>query len=412
MIILIFPLAVKAEEVSLTLDEAITIALRDNRDILLKNEDLKKAKAKIAEAEAGLYPNLNVGAAWTDTRGLYSKDLGETSGSIGIRQTLYKGGKIVNAVKVNEFYYQATEAALDKAKSEIILNVKKTFYTLLLTEELTGTNKGILENTKAHLEFINARYQNGQASESDVLTMQAALSNVKEGYEASVNQIEAMQELLRNLLYLEKAVFVIPNEKLSYEPREFAFDEALLKAIKERPEIRQLQAQQKAAGKNIEIAKADSRPTVVASWDYYSRSNLSGGTSRNWNDYNVLGIAISWPIFDGWLAKSKVDQAITDLRQAQILGEKAAKDIALELTTAYLDLKNAIEKTKSVEVQLKVYKDGLSVIQAKYEAGIASLLDLADANLSYDVVLFNQNQATYDYLMSKAGFEKAAGGWQ
>ena len=412
MVILIMPFTVKAEEVSLTLDEAVAIGLRDNRDILLKNEDLKKAKAKIAEAEAGLYPNLNVGAAWTDTRGLYSKDVGVTSGSVGIKQVLYKGGKIVNAVKVSEFGYQATEAALDAAKADIILNVKNAFYTLLLTEELTGINKGILDNTKEHLEFINARYQEGQSSESDVLSMQAAFSNVRQVYELSVNQTEAMQELLRNLLYLGKEVVVIPNEKFSFQPIEVAFDEALLKAVQERPEIRQLQAQQKAAEKNIEIARADSRPSVVASWDYYSRSNLASGTAKNWNDYNVLGIAISWPIFDGWLTRSKVDQAITDLRQAQLLGEKAAKDIALELKTAYLDLKNAIEQIKSADDQLKVYKDGLSVIQAKYKAGIASFLDLSDAELSYVVALFNQNQAIYDYLIAKARFEKATGGWQ
>jgi len=262
------------------------------------------------------------------------------------------------------------------------------------------------------MEFINARYQNGQSSESDVLSMQAAISNVRQGYAASINQVEAVQELLRNLLYLEKEVVVIPNEKFSFDPREVAFDEALLRAMKERPEIRQLQAQQKAAEKNIEIAKADGRPSIGASWDYYYRSSNASGTSRDWKDYNFLGIIISWPVFDGWLTKSKVDQAITDLRQTHILGEKAAKDIALELKTAYLDLKNAIEQTKSAEDQLKFYKDGLSVIQAKSEAGIVSLLDLADARLSYEVALFNQDQAIYDYLIAKAGFEKAAGGWQ
>ena len=412
IIILFSPIAVKAEEIFLTLDEAITIALRDNRDILLQIEDLKKAKSKIAEAEAGLYPNLTVSAAWTDTLGLYVKNQQEKSVLVGVRQVLYKGGKIVNAVKVGEFNYQATEAAIDKVKSEIILNVKKSFYALLLAEELADINKGILDNTKAHMEFINARYQNGQSSESDVLSMQAAISNVRQGYAASINQVEAVQELLRNLLYLEKEVVVIPNEKFSFDPREVAFDEALLRAMKERPEIRQLQAQQKAAEKNIEIAKADGRPSIGASWDYYYRSSNASGTSRDWKDYNFLGIIISWPVFDGWLTKSKVDQAITDLRQTHILGEKAAKDIALELKTAYLDLKNAIEQTKSAEDQLKFYKDGLSVIQAKSEAGIVSLLDLADARLSYEVALFNQDQAIYDYLIAKAGFEKAAGGWQ
>ncbi len=100
----------------MTLDEAITIALRDNRDVLLKAEDVKKAKAKIAEAESILFPILNLSAGWTDTRGLYTKDVGAYSAQVGVKQILYHGGKIINAIKVNEYSYIGTEAVLDKTK--------------------------------------------------------------------------------------------------------------------------------------------------------------------------------------------------------------------------------------------------------------------------------------------------------
>jgi len=50
-----FPPVLRAEEVVLTLDEAVAIALRDNREVLLKAQELRKAKAKIAEAQAGLF---------------------------------------------------------------------------------------------------------------------------------------------------------------------------------------------------------------------------------------------------------------------------------------------------------------------------------------------------------------------
>lgn len=65
--ILVSPAILSAEEVALTLDEAISIALRDNREVLLNAEDIKKAKAKIAEAKAGLLPTLNFTGGWTDT---------------------------------------------------------------------------------------------------------------------------------------------------------------------------------------------------------------------------------------------------------------------------------------------------------------------------------------------------------
>jgi outer membrane protein TolC len=405
-----FPLLVWSEEISLTLDEAIAIAIRDNRDVLLKSEDMQKAKLKISEAQADLLPSLSFSGGWTDTRGLYSKDSGQSSAQFTAKQFIYKGGKVINTIKYNEYGLDIAQAVLDKTKLEIILNVKKAFYTLLLANELADINKGILKNTQEHLDFVRERYKNGQASESDLLKMESSLENVKQVYEVSLNQVESAQALLINLLYLEREVLVRPEAKFVYDVREFAFDEAFLKAMKNRPEIRQYEAQEKAAGKAIDIAKADNRPSIYASWDYYSRSHLSATSTKNWNDYNVIGFTFSWPIFDGWATKAKVEQAIVDLKETQLSKEKAIKDIALELKNAYLALKNAIANIKTTEADITVYRDKLKDIEQKYNKGIASLLDKEDADLIYQVVLFNKKQAFYDYIIAKSGFDKATGG--
>ena len=94
----------------------------------------------------------------------------------------------------------------------------------------------------------------------------------------------------------------------------------------------------------------------------------------------------------------------------QLTKEKTIRDIASELKNAYLDLKNAIAKIKSAQAQIDVYKDALSVTEEKYKTGIVSSLDLNDVTLSYQVSLFNQKQAVYDYIVAKAQFDKATGG--
>ena len=63
-----------------------------------------------------------------------------------------------------------------------------------------------------------------------------------------------------------------------------------------------------------------------------------------------------------------------------------------------------------MQAQINLYKDTLLVIQDKYNAGIASSLDLNDASLGYEVSLFNQKQAIYDYVLAKSRFDKATGG--
>jgi len=402
--------SLRAQEISLTLDEAISIALRDNREVLLKAEDIKKAKEKINEARAGLLPTLNFTGGWTDTRGYYTKDLSQTTTQTTLKQYLYKGGETINTIRQNKYKLEVSQALLDKIKLETVLNIKKAFYTLLLAGEFSNLNKGILNNTQQHLNFLQARYGNGEVSESVILKIKESLSSVQEAYEASLNQAEAAHALLRNLLYLDEAVKINPASQFVYAAKTIAYDEGFLQAMKNRPEIRQYAAQEEADKKSIEIAKADNRPNIYASWDYYSRSHLSATASRGWNDYNVIGLTFSWPIFDGWATKAKVEQAIIDLKETQLTKEKALKDIALELKNAYLDLENAIAKMKSAQVQIDLYKDTLSVAQEKYKAGIASSLDLNDVSLGYEVSLFNQKQSVYDYILAQARFDKATGG--
>lgn len=409
LVLFVFISPLWAQEIDLTLDEAVVLALRNNRDVLLKAEDLKKSKAKIAEANAALFPTLNFSASLSATSGYYAKTLVQDTEQFTLKQYLYKGEKILNIIEQNKYKAEVSSALLAKAKLETVLHVTKAFYALLLSKEFLGLNKSILENTQGHLEVAKARYQKGEASESDILRIDSSLSSAREAYEASLNQLDGTRALLENLLYLDETLKINPAAEFIYQPREVALEEAFLKAMGNRPEIKQYIAQEEADKKAIEIAKADIRPSIYVSGDYYTRSHASAGTSRNRNDYSVAGITLSWPVFDGWLTKAKIEQAISDLKQTRLTKEKTAKDIAMELKDAYLSLKDVIAKIKAEEAEEVFFKDSLSAVEKKYQDGIASSLDLADAHLSYSVSSFNQKQAVYDYLAARADFEKASG---
>ncbi len=422
-IFFMLPFPLRAGEVNLNLDEAVAIALRDNRDVLLKAEDVNKAKKKIAESYGALWPSLDFMGGWTDTKGLTRKDLAVSTTQTTVRQILYQGGSLINTIKYNQSGMEVAQALLDQAKLETVLTVKKAFYTFILTKNFVVLNKAILDNTQEHLNFLKARYESGQASASEILKIEESLSSVSQAYDISLNQLTAAEALIRNLLYLDDEVKIRSDSSLEYESAEIAYDEAFLKAMRTRPEIRQYEAQSIQAKKAVEIAKAGNRPTIFASWEYFSRNSAAiasagtitgataSGSSRAWNDYNTLGFTFSWPVFDGWATKAKVEQAIIDLKEAQLLKEKAVKDISLELKNSYLGLKNAISGLKTAESNIKFYKDNLAVFQQKKDQGIASFLDFNDADLQYNVSMFNKKQAVYDYIIAKANFDKATGGF-
>ncbi|MFH0838657.1 MAG: TolC family protein [Candidatus Omnitrophota bacterium] len=407
--LLLYSGPVLAEEIPLSVDEAVALALRNNRDVLLKAEDVKKAKEKIAEAEAARLPSLTVSAGESETRGYYSKELTQTSTQTTLKQYLYKGGKTASTIKQNEYKSEVSGALLDKTKLDVTLSVKKAFYTLLLSEEFVHLNKSIVDNTKEHLSTVRERYKSGQASESDVLAIEASLAAVEQAYEFSLNQKEISRVLLNNLLYLDDATRIKPNVQFIYEVQDFSYDEGLLKAMKNRPEIKQYEVQLKSDKLAVDIAKADNRPSIYASWDYYSRSHNSATSEKGWNDYNVIGITFSWPIFDGFATKAKVEQAIIDVRETQLLKEKTINDIAMELKNAYLSLSAALTGLETTGLDMTVYSDNLKNIKEKHAQGIMSTLDLDDATLKHDIALFNNKQAVYDCLIARSTADKAMG---
>jgi outer membrane protein TolC len=395
----------------LTLDEAVIIALRDNRSIMLKDEDIKKAKAKISEGHADLFPALTFSGAWEYTQGYYSKDIGQTNTQFDLRQNIYTGGKTFNTIKYNGYQFEVTKAILDKAKIETIESVKKGMYTLLLAQEFSKLNKAMVDNGKEHLKYIQDKYKAGEVSNSEVLQSGSSLSSLEEVYESSLNQVFSAQASLNNLLYLDKNINIIAQGELNFSSKDIAYDESLLKALSQRSEIKQYEAQLKSDKSAIEIAKSGGRPTIYASWDYYSRSHAVTTTvnTRNWNDYNVFGVNFSWPVFDGWLTKAKVEQAVIDLKHTQILKEKTMQDIALELKVAYLSLKDSIAKAKTTKSEALVYEDNYRSVKDKYTRGELSSLDKSDASIKYDIARFNLRQAAFDYMTAKASFDKATG---
>lgn len=401
-----------AEVISLTLDEAIALALRNNIDVLLKEEELSKAKIKISEAQAALFPTLNLTAGWAETRGYYPKDIGQYSTQTTLKQYLYRGGKTTASVAQNEYKSAVAHALLDKTKSDTILNVKKAFYTLLLADELSSLNLALWQNSQDHRESFIVRYKHGEVSEEDLFKLETSISQVKQAYATALYQAQSLRALLNNLLHLEEQVRILPKAEFNYTRKDAAYDAALLKALRERPEIRQYEAEEAANKKAVAIARADSRPQVFASWDYYSRSttSLTFSPTKNWQDYNVAGITISWPIFDGWLTRAKVEEAASDLKNSRLLKQKNIADIALELKNAYLGLNNALIALDRADMDFIFYARNRQTAEEKYKQGQISKLDQEDADLKQNISSFNKKQAIYDYIIAGNIFDQAAGG--
>ncbi len=398
-----------AKEVRLSLDDVELFALRENKDIKLKIEDVRKAQEKVKEAQGGLFPSVSISGAASESIGLISKDAVTYTGQLTLKQYLYRGGKTLHTILYNQQGVSIQEALLDREKLDILFKVRKAFYTLVLAEKYAQLNKRILENTVNHFRVAEIRFQNGQASGQELERMRASKATMNQVYTHSLRQVEINNSLLVNLLGFDGTIQIKPEGEIVYTAENISYDQALMQALRKRPEIRQYEAQEKASQHSVRIARAENLPSVYASWDYYLRSRPAASSVKNTSDSQIVGVTISWPIFDGWATRAKINQAMIDIKEAQILRQKAVLDTALDLKAAYIAFQDALARMEATRAEIMYYEQNLKSAHAQSVRGILSELDLNDALVKYETAFFNNTSAIYDYMIAKAKIEQAIG---
>jgi outer membrane protein TolC len=212
---------------------------------------------------------------------------------------------------------------------------------------------------------------------------------------------------LKNLLGISLGDSVELEGILSFEPMETEQSQAEELAFKNRSELKLIFDQRKMGEEALLIAKATNKPNLLGSASYeYKRPFYS---KDEWEtDWNFTFL-VSIPIFDGFLTRSKVHQARSDLKQLDITEKQIQDLIKLEISQAISDLNLARENIVSQEENVKQAKESLRIAKVQYQQGLLTNIEEMDTELALTIAQTNYLQALSDYLIAKAKYEKAIG---
>ncbi|MCK4431537.1 MAG: TolC family protein, partial [Candidatus Aminicenantes bacterium] len=184
------------EEMTLTLEDSIHLALSQNPYHLAAGERVKAAKSKIREAAAGFLPSLNAQGLTTLDEKLFELEFpsfipGEPPQKVSVDFTrdyqfsmsfslpLFTGGRLVSGYKQAKYNFQSTEEALRQSKHVTVFNTKRAFYGYLLAEKFVKVAEEAVEVTEKHFKNVNSLYKVGIASKFDLLRSEVQVANLK-----------------------------------------------------------------------------------------------------------------------------------------------------------------------------------------------------------------------------------------
>ncbi|MDD2680065.1 MAG: TolC family protein [Candidatus Omnitrophica bacterium] len=406
-----------------SLQEAIRIAFKNNKDIRIQEYALKVADAGILDARSAFLPKVDFSAGYTRNDAVLTsssssskKDVGVFTGykdnnnmSVSLSETIYNGGANIAAFRQAELALKEQGQTLRATRLNVELEAKRLYYGLLLAYETRRIAEDLVNQAESHYEEVKNKYQQGTASRFDVLQSKVQVSLLEPQLINAQNSIDLIIAEMNKLLGLKVSDKIIIKDKLLYEPLEIREEDFLKVAYMNEPEMILKSLGIDISKWQIKYARAGWLPQLETNAEYYYQSNNLGNMFNNrHNNWNV-GFTVRLALFDGFSTKAKVDSARAQYMQAVIGKENLSDQVAVDVRQACLDLKQASAVIKSQEDNLQDAKEALQISYVRYNNGVGINLDVLDAQVSLANVEKNLAESTYDYIMAKARLDRTMG---
>ncbi|MDI6732419.1 MAG: TolC family protein [Planctomycetota bacterium] len=411
----------KKEGKTVSLDESIEIALKNNRQLLLVEEGENQASARVSEAESRQYPSVSANVSYRrvdevqsftmPVPGLKPIEMGSLdnySAELSIRQTLYAGGRIRAGIRSARIGQSIQSAQKDDFLRTLIFQIKKAYYDVLLNEEILRVNLKSEEVISAHFETVQKQYKEGMVSNYDVLRSGVQLSNIRALRIQSQSTLQRSKLYLVNLigLPLEESEGLVLSDKLSYEALSPLYQEMERLAFSNRADLRATQMKIELQNELLNLAKAENYPTFSLIYNYGDEkpSRKVMGMSE-WGTYWNIMALISIPVSEGGRVSARIRQETSAFVQSELMLTDLKEKIRLELTQSLLGLKDALALINSQKDNVKQAGEGLRLAEIGYKNGVNTQLEVMDAQMALDTASKNYIQAVYQYALAKASVD-------
>ncbi|MCX5709706.1 MAG: TolC family protein [Candidatus Omnitrophica bacterium] len=407
-----------------SLTDAVRVAYKNNKDIQIQEKEVEAARADIIGARSAFLPDVNAQASYTRRAAVptatsalsSSKDYGVFAGykndnQVGVNatQTIYSGGANISSLRQKQLTFKSQEEGLRAKKLDVEFETKRLYYGLLFAYENQRIAQQLLGQAKAHFLEVKNRYERGTSSRFDLLQSKVQVSLLMPQLIQADNAVDLIKAELKKLLAFKQSADLRIEDRLRHIPIEIKESEFLKVAYLNKPEMIVKSLGIDISKWGIKYARSGWLPQVEGSADFSYRSgNLANIFNNRHNNWDV-GVAVTVPIFDGFLTKSRVDAAKARYSQALISKDNVSDQVAVDVKQAVLNMKEAQTVIDSQKDNIAEAKEALKISEVRYISGVGINLDVLDSEVALAQVEQNLASGTYDYIMARASLERSMG---
>jgi len=407
-------------EGKLSLEDALKLALLYNKQLQAMLQEKERARGRIVESYSEALPKVNASFNYTRLDRVASFDVAGHTVSLGdvhnysvdlkVTQPVFRGGAISAAIRAARLYSYLADEMVRGTVQNVIYQVTKAYYDVLLAKELYQINLDAVKASEAHLRDVRFKREQGAASDFDVLRAEVELSNFRAEMIKQQNRIHLAKTSLLKIMGVSQQSEVELSDSLEYEPMKPVLEEAVRIAYENRPDLYQAHLNLKLQKEAVRIAKSAYFPKIDLFFTHeWSRPNPRDTTKIEWDKAWEAGAMINIPIFDGFRRDGRLIQEKAALRQREIDLVNTEEKTLLEIQQALLSLRDAEELVESQKMNLLRAKEGLRLAQVGYREGINTEVEVVDARAAHTRAKAYYYQAIYAHCLAKLQLQKAMG---
>jgi len=413
-------------DLKLSLMEAQDYALSHNKMVLNAKSDVQASKAALWETISSALPQVNASASFVDNLKLMTTLLpGEFFGQPGEKIPVTFGSQfnssasmdatllLFNAplyigIETTKLAQKLSQQSLQKSELDTKESVSSAYFLILVSEkslELLDANIADLNET---LRSTRSMFSAGMAESTDVDQMVSNVNMVENNRSSLERTIELNYNMLRFQLGVSAATKIILTETLESLTDEINVEALVSQDFDHTQNIdyKLVEGQEMMTSLMLKSQKASVLPTLAGFYNYGTNGMGDKISDLRWFQNSMAGLSLSVPIIASGQRYAKIKQAQINLEKAKNTKDIVAEQLLLQEKQLRYDLVNAnlqyLSQKENVEVSKRVYAS----TENKYKQGMASSLELTQANSLYLQAENNYVSALMNLLQTKVALDK------
>jgi outer membrane protein len=328
----------------------------------------------------------------------------QSTARLNVSQLIFSGQYIVG-IQTAKLARLISEQNLEFSELNVKESVINAYYLVLITEESLDILELNLENLHETLEQTKNLYQTGMAEKTDVDQIRITVSQLENSRNALERNLELNYNMLRFQLGLETNVDLELTDDLEslFQGMQPEASVAIPFTIENNATYQIMQTQEEINKKLMALEKWNYAPTISGFYTYNAKI-LTTGFDMNPN--HLAGLSLAVPIFSSGMRKARVDQAKIDYDMAQRNRDILEDQLLLQEKQFKYNLQSSLENLHTQRENVEVAQSVFDSYRRKFEQGMATSLELTQANSNYLDAESNYLNAIMDVMNAKLQLDK------